>query len=138
MTETITSLLQWLIPSGGLGAVIVWLTNKTLRNVRTAKEVHDTYKTLYDDIRQTLIELQDENKKMYRVISRLERAVSKAPSCHYYRDCPIGSELRELQTVSGKPKGTKRQRPNQRSPDNGEHSGTGIEGCTYDTNEEPP
>ena len=67
----ITNLLQWLIPSGGLGAVLVWLTNKTLRNLRTTKEVHDTYKLLYENIRETLIELQNENNKLYKSISRL-------------------------------------------------------------------
>ena len=50
MTETIINLLQWLIPSGGFGAVIVWLTNKNLRNLRMTKEVHDTYKTMFIDV----------------------------------------------------------------------------------------
>ena len=68
MTETLTDILQWLIPSGSLGAVVVWLTNKTLRNLRTAKEIHDTYKKMYEDVQVTLVEMQGDNKKLYRAI----------------------------------------------------------------------
>lgn len=95
MTETLTTLLQWLIPAGGFGTVIVWLTSKNLRNVRTAKEVHETYKVLYENIQQTLIELQDENKKMYKVVARLERAVNRASVCRYYDHCPVRDELQK-------------------------------------------
>lgn len=138
MTDTLINILQWLIPSGGLGAVIVWLTNKTLRNVRTAKEVHDTYKALYDDLRQTLIQLQDENKKLYKVVSRLERAVSKAPRCRYYDTCPIRDELRDNPEISGKPKGGKRQRSDKRNTDSENYSGSGVESGNGDSPGEPP
>lgn len=138
MTDTLINILQWLIPSGGLGAVIVWLTNKTLRNVRTAKEVHDTYKALYDDLRQTLIQLQDENKKLYKVVSRLERAVSKAPRCRYYDTCPIRDELRDNPEISGKPKGNKRQRSDKRNTDNENYSGSEVESGNGDSPGEPP
>lgn len=138
MTDTLINILQWLIPSGGLGAVIVWLTNKTLRNVRTAKEVHDTYKALYDDLRQTLIQLQDENKKLYKVVSRLERAVSKAPRCRYYDTCPIRDELRDNPEISGKPKGGKRQRSDKRNTDSENNSGSGVESGNGDSPGEPP
>lgn len=95
MTETLSALLQWLIPAGGLGSVIVWLTSKNLRSARTAKEVHETYKLLYENIRNTLIELQDENKKMYKAVARLERAVNRASMCRYYDHCPVRVELQK-------------------------------------------
>ncbi|MBR8726485.1 hypothetical protein [Bacteroides pyogenes] len=100
MTETLSTILQWLLPAGGLGSVIVWLTNKTLRNARTTKEVHETYKILYENIQQTLIELQDENKKMYKAMGKLERAVNRASVCRYYEHCPVRVELQDKQ---GKP-----------------------------------
>lgn len=109
MTETLTNILQWLIPSGSLGAVVVWLTNKTLRNLRTAKEVHDTYKKMYEDLRITLVEIQTENKKLYRILSRFERAFSKACTCRYYPNCPVSAELLQHDETS-KPKGQYRQR----------------------------
>ncbi len=46
MIDSLITLLQWLLPTGSVGAVIVWLTSKTLRQARTAKEVHDTYKAM--------------------------------------------------------------------------------------------
>ena len=55
MTETISNLLQWLIPSGSLATVLVWLTSKTLRTLRETKEIHDTYKVMYEDVKVTLI-----------------------------------------------------------------------------------
>lgn len=122
MTEHITSILQWLIPSGGLGAVIVWLTNKTLRSTRTAKEVHETYKVLYEDIGKTLIELQNENKRLYAITSRLEKAVSKASSCRYYSDCPINNELSKHETGNRARKRISQGQPaeRQRKRKNGE------------------
>lgn len=94
-TGSIWQMVQWLVPAGGLGAVIVWLTSWVIRNTRTAKEVHDTYKTMYENIQGTLIELQDENKKLYRAVSKLERTISKATTCRYFADCPLRSELQE-------------------------------------------
>ena len=61
MIDSLITLLQWLLPTGSVGAVIVWLTSKTLRQARTAKEVHDTYKAMYEDVQGTLINLQHDN-----------------------------------------------------------------------------
>jgi len=95
MNDTLLSLLQWLIPSGGLGAVVLWLTNKTLRQVRTAKEMHDTYKVMYEDTKQTLVDIQYEKKELHKVISRLERAINRCFSCRYYDSCPAINELQK-------------------------------------------
>lgn len=137
MTETITNILQWLIPSGGLGAVIVWLTNKTLRNARTSKEVHDTYKQMYHDVQLTLIEIQDDNKKLYKVISRLERAVSKVNTCRYYPHCPVNLELQQQQGVDTKPKGRNRQRTGQGNKNSNIRADPDVENATDDTDGEP-
>ena len=80
MTETITTILQWLIPSGSLATVVVWLTNKTLRNLRATKEIHDTYKVMYEDVKVTLITMSNEYNKLYTVVVRLEHAISRAQS----------------------------------------------------------
>lgn len=138
MTETIYTLIQWLIPSGSLATVVVWLTNKTLRNLRATKEIHDTYKVMYEDVKVTLIAISDENKKLCTVVARLERAVSKAPSCRYYDACPINHELRELSEVNGKRKGSKRQRGDKRNTDSDKRPGTGVESGTGDPDGEPP
>ncbi|KAA6310559.1 hypothetical protein EZS27_038159, partial [termite gut metagenome] len=94
-------ILQWLIPSGGLGAALIWITNRRLRNTRTEKEVHETYKILYEDISKTLIEIQNENKRLHSAVSSLEYAISKANTCSQYARCPIRRELPECQTDAG-------------------------------------
>lgn len=110
MTETLTNILQWLIPSGALGTVVVWLTNKTIRNLRTVKEIHDTYKVMYEDLHNTMLEIQGDNKKLQRAVGRLERAVSKVSSCRYYPNCPVNIELQQQATEQPKVRGRSRQR----------------------------
>lgn len=137
--DSIYNVLQWLIPSGALGSVLVWLTSKTLRNLRTTKEVHDTYKVLYENIRETLIELQNENNKLYKSISRLERAISRAPSCKYYANCPINGELRQYQTDKPQPKQrNKRQPRNKGNTESDPGNGSGVESANSDPDGKPP
>ncbi|MGL5682639.1 MAG: hypothetical protein ACRDDZ_06215 [Marinifilaceae bacterium] len=138
MTELI-EILKWLIPSGSLGAVIVWLTNKTLRNVRTVKEVHDTYKVMYNDTQRTLIEVADENKKLTRAVTKLERTLYRARSCRFYGNCPIRYELHEQTADGGKPQSDKRQHNSVASVTHGELSpGTGVKCEACDSDDEPP
>ena len=91
--DQLLTILQWLAPAGGLGAILGWLTNSRLRATRTAKEVHDTYKQMYDDLHGQLLTLSDENKHIRSSLSRLERAVTKGATCHLWSQCPIRHEL---------------------------------------------
>lgn len=100
-TETIIEILQWLIPTGTLGGLLAWFTNKVIRNTRTVKEVHDTYKEMYENTQGTLLELQNDNKRLYRAVSKLERTISKATTCRYFADCPLRSELQEQTADDG-------------------------------------
>ena len=100
-TETIIEILQWLIPTGTLGGLLAWFTNKIIRNTRTVKEVHDTYKEMYENTQGTLLELQNDNKRLYRAVSKLERTISKATACRYFADCPMRSELQEQAADDG-------------------------------------
>ena len=47
--DTIMQILQWAIPSGGIGAAIAWVANRKANNAKQAKSVHDTYKAMYED-----------------------------------------------------------------------------------------
>lgn len=91
--DQLLTLFQWLAPAGGLGAILGWLTNSRLRATRTAKEVHDTYKQMYDDLHGQLLTLSNENKHIRSSLSRLERAVTKGATCRLWSQCPIRSEL---------------------------------------------
>jgi len=162
MFETVLQYLQWAFPYG-LGTAIGWLVSSALRSARTAREVHDTYKAMYEDVSREMQELRNENEKLYKAFVRLERAVSRAITCRYWPDCPIRGELPESKVggvVAGKQRRQNRDGPHrirdsgdggagrsrrQRKPDNsnGEdtesargsdvHEETGPDACQSET-----
>jgi hypothetical protein len=140
MTDTLTTILQWLIPSGGLGAVIAWLFSRTLRNLRQTKEVHDTYKTLYEDISNTLTDVQNELDELHKELGRFRRAVSKIYSCRYYPDCPVQHELQNSEAVANN--GNKVRKSNRqyriRNTAAENNPGTGSESEHDSSDAEPP
>lgn len=107
MAETILQYLTWAFPSGCIGAAIAWLANRGMRKTREAKEVHDTYKSMYEMVSQELLSLQKQvlelhgiidelNKekiKTNRVLNRLTRAIEAIQLCSYSSNCPVRAEL---------------------------------------------
>lgn len=91
--DAFITLLQWLIPSGSIGAVLVWLTSRTFRQTRENKEVHDTYKAMYEDVQTTLHTLQNENTNMQLALARLRHLVVRTATCRYFLHCPLRTEL---------------------------------------------
>ena len=71
MADTIFQILQWAIPSGGIGAAIAWIAEKKTRDAKTAKEVHDTYKAMYEDISALLVETQKKYEETKEQIETL-------------------------------------------------------------------
>lgn len=94
-TELITQILQWVVPSGFIGSLWVWLRHRENRKVLAAKERSDAYKEMYDNLSGTLIDLQNENLKLYKAVRELNRTIQKASTCKHYADCPIRSELQK-------------------------------------------
>ena len=114
--ETILSILQWVIPSGGIGGVIGWFANRKANKAKTKKEIHDTFQQMYEDVSKALLDLQkkydilykisqdqvDENTRTRRALNRLSRAVEAIPLCDYHSQCPVLNELRiDKEGVSG-------------------------------------
>lgn len=107
MADTIMQILMWAIPSGGIGAAIAWIANKSVRQAKTAKEVHDTYKAMYSDVSDALMkvnreneklnekvdELSKENERTRRSLNRLCRAIEAIQLCPHRSSCPVRSEL---------------------------------------------
>lgn len=134
--EQVLTLLQWLIPSGGVGMLLGWLTSSRLRRARTRREEHDTYMHLYEDTKQTLEELSHENSKMRHRLGRLETMLTRAYNCRYWGSCPIRRELQkhEAEALYGAAPARdlkdylRRHEPHHAPPeDTGEHpSGEGI------------
>lgn len=109
MMDTILQILQWAIPSGGIGAAIGWIVNRKAHEAKTAKDVHDTYKAMYEDISHVLEETHKKYEKIQklfedassetadlrRAVNRLQRAITSAKRCKHYDSCPISDELQD-------------------------------------------
>lgn len=108
MADTvIMQILQWAIPSGGIGAAIAWVANRKVKEAATAKSVHDTYKLMYEDISRELLATQKkvdestrameglgaENKQIRYALNRLTRAIQAIQRCPHSGSCPVSSEL---------------------------------------------
>lgn len=107
MGDTIFQILQWAIPSGGIGAAIAWIANRRLRTVEEKKKIADTYKQMYDMVSRELISLQQQNEtnyekienlrtdgdKMRRALNRLSRAIEAIQICPHRTACPVSVEL---------------------------------------------
>ncbi|WP_081657699.1 hypothetical protein [Prevotella sp. AGR2160] len=105
--DTILQILQWAIPSGGIGAAIAWVANRKANDAKQAKSVHDTYKVMYEDISRLLVETQtkydestklteklvSENNLTRRALNRLSRAIEAIQLCPHAGNCPVSSEL---------------------------------------------
>lgn len=125
MTDSILQLLQWLVPTGGVGMLLGWITSTRLRHARTAKEVHDTYKTMYDDVHNELTKLAGENSDINLRLARLEQAIARGPGCHLWPHCPIRLQLQrtsqesDIRTLLGQRTRASRDHPTSRHPPRG-------------------
>ena len=111
--DTILQILQWAIPSGGIGAALAWIANRNVNKAKSAREVHDTYKQMYQDISDVLLKLQKnydelskslntvktENGSLKRAINGLRRAIESINDCPYKRECPVRDRLQ----IEGEP-----------------------------------
>ena len=132
MAETIFQILQWAIPSGGIGAAIAWIANRRLRTVEEKKKVEDTYKQMYDMVSAELVglhkqnrinyekmeELRGENDKTRRALNRLSRAIEAIQLCPHRVNCPVSSELSLSEdSDKGKPHRTRQRSEGSRTAD---------------------
>lgn len=104
--ETIPQMLPWL--GTVLGTVFGWILNRKVNQAKSKKEIHDTFKKMYEDVSESLLTLQNENRKLHdninellekdaltrRALNRLTRAIEAIPTCDYHGQCPVLSELR--------------------------------------------
>ena len=97
--DLIMQILQWLIPVGSAGTVIGCIFYRDLRKAREAKEKNDIYKDMYDNISGTLIELQNENKRLYKAVRQLNQTIQKATSCPHFASCPMRDELQKSERI---------------------------------------
>ena len=111
MTDIIRNILQWAIPSGGIGAAITWIANRKVKEAEQAKRIHDTFKEMYGDVSKELLakqkelndaaednakaieELNKENARTRYALNRLTRAIEAIQLCPHRASCPVSGEL---------------------------------------------
>ena len=92
--DVFMQILTMLFPAG-IGSIVTWMFSRNLYRAKKKKEVHDIYQVMYNDVCTTLTHIKDENRKLYQIVERFEKAVLKATDCCYWDDCPMRHELQE-------------------------------------------
>lgn len=141
MTDIILNILQWAIPSGGIGAAIAWIANRKVKEAEQAKRIHDTFKEMYGDVSKELLakqkelndaaednakaieELNKENARTRYALNRLTRAIEAIQLCPHRASCPVSSELQNQEyddTDAADGAGKQRKQRQQRKPRHGQ------------------
>lgn len=138
MTDIILNILQWAIPSGGIGAAIAWIANRKVKEAEQAKRIHDTFKEMYGDVSKELLakqkelndaaednakaieELNKENARTRYALNRLTRAIEAIQLCPHRASCPVSGELQNQEddgdTDAADGAGKQRKPRQQRKP----------------------
>ena len=146
MTDFIMNALQWAIPSGGIGAAIAWIANRKVKAAEQAKQVHDTYKSMYEDVSRELLNLQRkvdestrenasaieelnrENTRTRNALNRLSRAIEAIQLCPHRATCPVSGELQNGEEGTGRddePGSNRAKTRQQRKPKTGKRDADG-------------
>lgn len=122
--ETLTQIFGYLFPTGlgaAFGWMLNWYRNRKISKAKQGTDIDTAYLDNINLLREELIKIQDENRKLYRAIARLDRTVAKATSCRHWDDCPIRNELQKsghddnIQPVKRQSAGRKRIRADTRA-----------------------
>lgn len=122
--ETLTQIFGYLFPTGlgaAFGWMLNWYRNRKIFKAKQGTDIDTAYLDNINLLREELIKIQDENRKLYRAIARLDRTVAKATSCRHWDDCPIRNELQKsghddnIQPVKRQSAGRKRIRADTRA-----------------------
>lgn len=101
--DLVMQILQWLVPVGSAGTILGYIFYRDLRKAREVKEKNDIYKEMYDNISGTLLELQNENKRLYKAVRQLNQTIQKATACPHFGSCPMRDELQKLERSDTEP-----------------------------------
>lgn len=138
-------LLKWLLPSGCIVTLCGYILRRRVNQAQRRREVESIYKTMYEETKKSMLDLMkeikqlkeeqtkrdEENRKLYRAISRLERAVSLVSTCQHYDDCPVKHEL--YRQKSNDKQRIVRQSKDKRIITTGADRDTAVKGDPVDT-----
>lgn len=134
--DKVVELLMYCLPSGVFASIATWLVNRKLYHTRTRKEVHDTYKAMYEDLSNTIINQQQQTNELRKTLAKLQQALVTATTCKYYSRCPMRLHYKQADSsaiIEGYTATNKGDR--QRDPPAARSS---IDGEDADRDGEPP
>ena len=76
-------LWDWLLPAGWLATALAWWRDRRVRRVREVKETESTYKSLYDDLSTTVVDLSRQLRRINEKTINYETAIRKCHACKY-------------------------------------------------------
>lgn len=76
LPESIFTLLQWLLPTGGIGTLLGWLISYRMRRTREEKEEHESYRLMYHEAMADFNKLRNEKRQLEREIAELKEDVA--------------------------------------------------------------
>ncbi len=116
--DVLWNIIMYAVPGGFAVQVINWYRNRKLSKARQGGDIDAAYLDNINMLREELIKIQDENRKLYRAIARLDRTVARATACRHWDDCPIRVELQKPaeNTEQPRPKRQSGKQKRVRSP----------------------
>ncbi len=93
--DVLWNIIMYAVPGGFAVQLINWYRNRKLSKARQGGDIDAAYLDNINMLREELIKIQDENRKLYRAIARLDRTVARATACRHWNDCPIRIELQK-------------------------------------------
>lgn len=89
-------LLQYVLPSGALGAALQWLLSSRLRRASLRSKEDSIYRQMYQDLRSDIVKLQKDFTILTYEHNDFKRQLYKASSCpHFDSVCPLHDFLQE-------------------------------------------
>ena len=83
------------LSSSGLTTLFSWLFNRKKMVARTRLDRDDIAREMREKDGETIQQLFDENKEMFKEVLAIKRLILKMVACKYYTQCPARYELQD-------------------------------------------
>lgn len=134
--DVLLNILTYALPPAFAVQLLNWLRNRRLSKARNGGDIDAAYLDNINLLREELIKIQDENRKLYKVVARLDRTVARATACRHWNNCPIRNELQKSGTDRDSLPASKRQ-PAKRKTIRSDPPARGSERSADDLTDEP-
>lgn len=101
--EWIITALTYALPTGFLVSLATWLVNRKVFAAKGKKDEQNAFVEMYNELKKLLEDESAEKNRLYRAVSKLERAVSLIGNCKHVDNCPVRHELRKQEAANERP-----------------------------------